>query len=74
MTVVMFMRGLRTLLFPVFLLFLAAYDQVPQVHTLSGSTMGTTWSAKLVAASGDSGVASLREDIQAARWDEERAR
>jgi FAD:protein FMN transferase len=59
-------RRLGALLLPVLLLLPAACEQTPQVHVLSGPTMGTIWSVKFVAAPGDRGLAGLRGEIEAA--------
>ncbi|WP_290652450.1 FAD:protein FMN transferase [Aquisalimonas sp.] len=60
------MRGLRVVLLPAICLLAVACGQPPQVQTLSGASMGTTWSVQFVAAPGEDDVAAVRADIEAA--------
>ncbi|MCC5809388.1 MAG: FAD:protein FMN transferase [Ectothiorhodospiraceae bacterium] len=56
---------MRILLLALTLAALAACGQSPQVHTLSGSTMGTTWSAQVVAMP-DEDMEAVRREIEQA--------
>ncbi len=57
---------MRVLLATLLVLLLAACGPGPQLHTLSGPTMGTVWSVQLVAEPGSAELEGLREDLEAA--------
>jgi FAD:protein FMN transferase len=57
-------QGLRALFAVGLMLMMVACDQPRQIHMISGSTMGTTWSVKLVDMPAGVTLAPLRQDIE----------
>ena len=57
-------QGLRALFAICLLWLLASCQQPQQIHLISGETMGTTWSVKLVELPSGVALTSVREDIE----------
>lgn len=57
-------QGLRALFVVCMLWLLASCEQPRQIHLLSGETMGTTWSVKVVDLPAGVTLTSVREDIE----------